>query len=202
MELSKESTRKHFVGPVNAAALKVKEPEEGLLRLSLGRKVLVLPGGFAVLGALAILWYFGLLGEALSGIEKTAAIPIIGAIVMLVAVAVALRSRLMLEFSKGKGTFAVAGGFLFGPKAGGAANEVPLASIAGVQLLFARPAASCACGCTGGTYEVNLVLKDPENERVGLVKEHLKAPAQELAGKIAQFVGVPLIEHCDESCSL
>ena len=198
MEIPRDSAKKHFVGLINSGALEVEESNALLLSLHLNRKVLALPGFFALAGTLSILWYFGALGGVFAGVQKVIGIPIIGALLIIISIVVGLRSRLQLVFDKKEGTFEAKMHLPFGT--GHKVHELPLGEITAVQILYARPTAGCACGGASGVYEINLVSKRPGNERIGLVLDRQKGEAEKLAGRIAGFLNVELIDHSGGSC--
>jgi len=198
MDISKDSAKKHFVGLVGSGALEAEEVSGQVLILRLNRKALALPGFFALIGALSILWYFGALGGIFSGVQKGVAIPIIGALLIIIALVAVIRLQVRLVFDKSAGVFGAKAALPFG--AGRKIVELPLGKIVAVQILYATPGAACACGGTSGVYEINLVCKRADGERIGLAVVRRRDEAEKLARRIAGFVNVQIIDHSGQSC--
>jgi len=200
MEVSQHSAHNHLVGLAGAHALEVKESDDGRLVFEQGAKALVIPAFFAVVGLLILLWYYGALGDFISGVQRIIVIPIIGAAVFIPSLLIVIRWRARMMFDRAARVFKSSVrrplGFSFSFRN----NEVNFDDIAGVQLLYSSAEGGCACSGHQGAYEVNLVLKNPEGKRVGLLMHEKKQTASGLAEKIAQFIGVDLINHTQESC--
>ena len=200
MEVSQHSARNHLVGLGGAHALEVKESDDGRLVFEQGARALVIPAFFALVGLLILLWNYGALGDVLSGVQRVIVMPIAGAAIFILSLLIVIRWRARFVLDKAGRTFHSSVrrplGFSFSFRN----SEVNFDDIAGVQLLYSSAEGGCACSAHQGAYEINLVLKNPEGERVGLLMHEKKQTASQLAEKIARFIGVDLIDHTQESC--
>ena len=202
MEITGQPARQHFIGLWAGPALTVHKENERMLVLRLSKAAFALPGVFMLIGAFLILWYFGALGDLLSGVQRVIVHPLIGCLFVIASLVIMLRWNTALIFDKVSATFSAQKVLPIFSIPLYRKSETPLDAIEAVQVFSASPESSSCCGCVPSTYEINLILRRPEGGTIGIVQKRQKAAADKLAQAIADFLEVPVINLASESCCL
>jgi hypothetical protein len=162
--------------------LRFPSPDVATFRSRLGISIVlfVLPGLAMALGA----WL--LLGVR----DFTVLLPFLAmvAIVALSGFAIQLVMRSPVVIDRQNGTISMPRGFLSGRQE----REIAVADVAAVQVCGAYDPAGEG---QHTRYEMNLVLREPPGERVGLVRETDRSAVTSDAQSLAEFLGVPLWDH-------